>query len=499
MTQAAVESLAITNFIQEFSSAILSSLVSIVIQTASCREINGFKIGQLTPFKAHRAQVSLDSGRSQRGQVGAQEGRNSLQSVRCSHKICSSVSSRPTSCSFEYLQGQFQKISSKTSLLFTPPSATLHIITNAGDIVSLHVLLRQLWCSRRTSTHVQTSFKKHQKNSHAFSSRERGSGRFKRSSSSSCYSIWFRSSRESESGSRTNVNQLRWNQSQLLIRWCQLHGEEGRSWEESNQRLSHHCLQASRVMSFALFYPFFCGFVVFLLNSLHPSHQSSVQKSNAQPFVTEAVFDSTSESEQSASLASLASLKQITSTINGVSIQCRSRCISGVSRSSSSSRWCDHAVSGSYLDRQQSRSRSIGFSSPQDRGGNVKPHGQRSVSRGFGGQVCDHGLIAEFKDGHVSSVRGRQALCVKLQEFKCFIWLRGVHGNITSGLLGHPQRCRVQALSAASCASGSSCQGVKSPTQLETPSEVGRLHLSRDLPHCGSLHSSWITSISTNL
>ena len=54
-------------------------------------------------------------------------------------------------------------------------------------------------------------------------------------------------------------------------------------------------------------------FVILLFNSLHPSDQSSVQKSSAQPFVTEAVFDSISESEQSTSLASLASLKSITS------------------------------------------------------------------------------------------------------------------------------------------------------------------------------------------
>ena len=44
----------------------------------------------------------------------------------------------------------------------------------------------------------------------------------------------------------------------------------------------------------------------FLFNSLHPSNQSSVQESSAQPFVTEAVSDSISESGLSAS-ASLAS------------------------------------------------------------------------------------------------------------------------------------------------------------------------------------------------
>ena len=50
-----------------------------------------------------------------------------------------------------------------------------------------------------------------------------------------------------------------------------------------------------------------------------------------------------------------------------------------------------------------------------------QPHGIRSLGRRLRGQVWDHGIIAEFKDGHVSSVRGRQKLRVKPQEFRCFI------------------------------------------------------------------------------
>ena len=53
--------------------------------------------------------------------------------------------------------------------------------------------------------------------------------------------------------------------------------------EEINQRLSHLYLRVSRVMPYVLFYSFFCGFVIFLFSSLHPSNQSSVQKSSAQP------------------------------------------------------------------------------------------------------------------------------------------------------------------------------------------------------------------------
>ena len=93
-------------------------------------------------------------------------------------------------------------------------------------------------------------------------------------------------------------------------------GESG-DQEGINQRLSHLYLRASRVMSYVLFYSIFCSFVIFLFNSLHPSNQPSVQKSSAQPFVTEAVLDSISESELTAS-ASLASLQSATSAITSV-------------------------------------------------------------------------------------------------------------------------------------------------------------------------------------
>ena len=116
-----------------------------VIQTDSLAgKPTASRLGISGHSEAHRAHVSLDSGGSQRGQVGAQEGWNSLQPGRRFHKICSSFSSWSTSSLFEYLQGQFQKVSSKTSLVFKPASATLNIIIHAGDVVSLHVLLQQL-------------------------------------------------------------------------------------------------------------------------------------------------------------------------------------------------------------------------------------------------------------------------------------------------------------------------------------------------------------------
>ena len=69
-----------------------------------------------------------------------------------------------------------------------------------------------------------------------------------------------------------------------------------------------------------------------------------------------------------------------------------------------------------------------------------------------------------------------------------------VHGDIAGSMAGHCQRCRVQALSAASRASCSSCQGLKSWHQLEASSEFGRLNLSHGLPHCGSRRSHGSTS-----
>ena len=63
MTQAAVESLAIKNFIQEFSSAILSSLVNIVIQTdSSAGKSMASRLGRSRRSKHIELKYSLDSG-----------------------------------------------------------------------------------------------------------------------------------------------------------------------------------------------------------------------------------------------------------------------------------------------------------------------------------------------------------------------------------------------------------------------------------------------------
>ena len=127
MTQAAVESLAIKNFIQEFSSAILSTLVSIVIQTdSSAGRSMASRLGISRRSKPIELKYLWIQDEVKEGKL-QQEGWSSLQSVRCSHKICSSISSRSTSSSFEILQGQFRKVKissviSKTSSKFIPPS-----------------------------------------------------------------------------------------------------------------------------------------------------------------------------------------------------------------------------------------------------------------------------------------------------------------------------------------------------------------------------------------
>ena len=126
--------------------------------------------------------------------------------------------------------------------------------------------------------------------------------------STSQWSSWIRSCFSAS----VSLRSLSWR------RQGQERNQENQEHQEGiNQRLSHLYLSVSRIMSYVLFYSMFCGFVIFLFNSLHPSNQPSVQKSSAQPFVTEAVLDSISESELTAS-ASLASLQSASSAITSV-------------------------------------------------------------------------------------------------------------------------------------------------------------------------------------
>ena len=92
MTQAAVESLAIKNFIQEFSSAILSAEISIVIQTdSSAGKSMASRLGMSRRSK-HVELKYLWIQDGQRRHIGAQKGGSSFQPIRCSHKVCFSFS-----------------------------------------------------------------------------------------------------------------------------------------------------------------------------------------------------------------------------------------------------------------------------------------------------------------------------------------------------------------------------------------------------------------------
>ena len=79
-------------------------------------------------------------------------------------------------------------------------------------------------------------------------------------------------------------------------------------------------------MSNVVFYSFFCGFVLFLFNSLHPSDQSSVQNLrlvlSAQPSVTAAISKISArlalDSSESLLSPSVASFGQIASAITSI-------------------------------------------------------------------------------------------------------------------------------------------------------------------------------------
>ena len=122
-------------------------------------------------------------------QIGAQEGRNSLQSIRCSHKVCSSFSSRSTSSSSQYLQGQFPKV--KISSCFQqnqftisshpqPPSTSS--ITTTPLSVFMFSFINNYDHQEELRLRFRQASRSIKKNSHTSSSRERRSRRFKCSS-----------------------------------------------------------------------------------------------------------------------------------------------------------------------------------------------------------------------------------------------------------------------------------------------------------------------------
>ena len=87
--------------------------------------------------------------------------------------------------------------------------------------------------------------------------------------------------------------------SSLSWRRRQDQGRTQENHEEINPRQSLSSGIKNHVICLVLF--ILLGFVIFLFNSLHPSNHSSVQKSSAQPFVTEAVLDSVTQHQSQSS------------------------------------------------------------------------------------------------------------------------------------------------------------------------------------------------------
>ena len=342
MTQASVESLAIKNFIQEFSSAILSASVSIVIQTDSSAgksmasrlgisrrskhielkylwiqdeikegKLELKKVGThfnpsdvLTKYVPasvlgqHLPRLNIFKVHSQRSKsvlLSAQTG----QSVQCSSHpqppstSTSSITTTPLSVFMfsvnldhqEHLRQRLSQASRRIKRVLTPPRR------GSGDQES--IALRRQHVSHQDSEvqENQESIAEVRESVHENSDSGVHGQRHvppQNHESTSQWSSWIRSCFSVS----VSLSSLSW-------RRRQDQGRNQENQEEINQRLSHLYLRASRVMSYVLFYSVFCSFVIFLFNSLHPSNQPSVQKSSAQPFVTEAVNIRTQHQSQS--------------------------------------------------------------------------------------------------------------------------------------------------------------------------------------------------------
>ena len=259
-------------------------------------------------------------------------------------------------------------------------------------------------------------------------------------------------------------------------------------------------------MSYVLFYSVFCSFVIFLFKSLHQSNQPSVQKSSAQPFVTEAILDSISESELSAS-ASLASLQQITSVVTSV-IMAMSAAIKSA-----------HEAASSALNHSQPSEDVVMVSADPILIVNAQDQ-PATESAEIRTDIAMSGLTISGSSAPDSLVKyaimaslpsSRMDMChlsddVKLFasnfktsgdtfDFKQFMDTQAQHHWLILN------EVEFQALQSASCSSDSSCQRAirRSCAQLEDSSITSGCDLSHDLPHSGSLCSSWITSIIVRL
>ena len=355
MTQASVESLAIKNFIQEFNSPILSSQISIVIQTdSSAGKSMASRLGisrrsKHIELKYLWIQDEIKEGKLELKKVGTHFNPSDIltkyapASVLGQHLPRLNIFKVPFQKSKSVLlsahTGQSVQCSShpqppstSTSSRSTTPLSVFMFSVNFDHQEHLRQRLRQasrsikrvLTPPRRGSGDQESNALRRQHVSQQESDVQENQDSEVRDSDSSAHGQQHVPPQNQESTSQwsswvrlcfsvsVSLRSLSWR------RQGQERNQENQEHQEGiNQRLSHLYLCASRVMSYVLFYSVFCGFVIFLFNSLHPSNQPSVQKSSAQPFVTEAVFDSRSESEFIAS-ASFASLQSVTSSLSSV-------------------------------------------------------------------------------------------------------------------------------------------------------------------------------------
>ena len=207
---------------------------------------------------------------------------------------------------------------------------------------------------------------------------------------------------------------------------------------------------------------------MFLFNSPRSSDQSSVQNLSAQPSVTAAISNISARVALDASESLLSpsfafSVRLFSSHVNGKRAQ----------GSQDASSWSSTVTSQRCLNQP----------SPYG-GGIIRCRNQPSPRRSLSGQLGTQANPSELSDDVKYFTAGFKT-SGDSWDFKRFMATSHNRYWVIC------QRCRVQALSAAACALGCSCQGSKSWHQLEVSSELGKLDLSHDLLDHGSGHSSW--------
>ena len=547
MTQASVESLAIKNFIQEFNSPILSPQISIVIQTdSSAGKSMASRLGisrrsKHIELKYLWIQDEIKEGKLELKKVGThfnpsdiltkyvpasvlgqhlprlnifkvpfQRSKSVLlsahtgQSVQCSshpQPPSTSTSSRSTtplsvfmfSVNFdhqEHLRQRLRQASRSIKRVLTPPRR------GSGDQES-NALRRQHVSQQGSDVQENQDSEVRDSDSSAHGQQHVPP---QSQESTSQWSSWVRSCFSVS----VSLRSLSWR------RQGQERNQENQEHQEGiNQRLSHLYLSVSRVMSYVLFYSVFCGFVIslaqkVLFNSLHPSNQPSVQKSSAQPFVTEAVFDSSSESELTAS-ASFASLQSVTSSLSSV-IMALSSAIKSA-----------HDAASTLAGQPQVSDDVVMVSADPILIVN-NHHSEAIESAEIRTDIAMSGItVSSTSDPSPSLVKyaitaslpsERMDMCHLSEDVKMFASCFKA-GSDTFDLASSSWTQRISA-SGSSSTMRSSSSGISImffkflesrihqeviSTTVEASSVTSGCHLSHDLPHSGSLCSSWIIGI----